>query len=81
MLKKIDARLRDSGSLIEEHRKKAQPYLDDITALFADELERSKAFVKDFSQQNWALRQAYAEGLKEGLTKLSKYVIIEDVNK
>jgi len=59
----------------------AQPLLKIIKQCCEEDYEKAdKIREEDFDCPNWALKRAFQDGLKKGLTKLSEYVIINSEN-
>lgn len=82
MLNKVLCKVKKESDkkIIEEQIKVCQPLLRLIYQCCIDEYNKyDKVSDEDFKNPNWAIEQAYKIGLKKGLTKLSEYVIIENV--
>ncbi len=55
----------------------AQPLLNLLKQCVEEDLAQADKFVEtDLDSPSFAVKMAYREGLKKGLTKLSEYVII-----
>lgn len=64
---------------MEELIEVAQPLLKLIKKCCEDDYNKlDKISDDDFDNPNWAIKRAYKDGLKRGLTILSEYVIIRD---
>lgn len=55
----------------------SKPLLKAILEALEKDIEETEVTdLKDFDAPSWALKTAYKQGLKKGLTKLKEYVII-----
>lgn len=56
----------------------AQKIINLICKRAEEDLERQEeSFTNDLDNPNWALKQAYLQGYKKGLTKIKDYAIIK----
>lgn len=83
MLNKVLCKLktRKDKEAMSELITVSQPLLRLIKQCCDEDYEKAdKISEDDFDCPNWALKRAYQDGLKKGLTKLSEYVIINSEN-
>lgn len=69
----------DDRKAVEGLIKQSQPILKLIKKCVEEDLDQVEKFSEtDLESSSFAVKMAYREGLKKGLTKLFEYVIIEE---
>lgn len=78
MLSKLMCRVpSDKKDFYSKLIRDAQPLLIKLKECIEEDMNKLDiVHDEDFDNPSWALKQAYKQGLKKGLTKLSEYVII-----